>query len=858
MNSFVLILGVFLFGFISSLSAQETTGWFSKGVTARLYVDGIFIFETQKGDKVDLPRGLTNAQEIDAYLFLAEYFLKTKNKQGIGTILLELRKKGQEYRLADALITTLWKRAFNEEQSSQKTLDNYIKLETNLYLKNLGKNIYSTLFQEGEDEKKSPEKVICTPGLAYYNLCRIFRLQYYSDRVTGKAAEIHRNYINIIRVLAPFYEESNLHSVPFLEELDEDLPVRLAYLGFATEAINFQRIILESERAAMGTYNENSLERLSFFQVLAGQMGDAQNSLSELLRISKNKKTSFRNRIFMKLGSLAYLQGRYSDSLQYYLELDFNDWSTLIHHPIQNEPLSIPEAKDLVGLTVWKAKGSELALKSLRSIPDSGKIYLEEVWPKLRIAQIISDQNADLSTKVTDEISYLAQSRGWKRLEYSSTLLQGYNHILTQQFRKSTIEFTKSRGILTSEESGYGSDWLRYSGLTLAHIASGQKAPVETFLNESLKTFRIETPQEELLSLKHYKPDSFSKSRFFQSVLNYLSENNDPKRVLEVLVTQGREGKEQSLGPDIGLHQILQVRSRFRNYSGFQTQREANFSDSIYSSAREVQADYSLGKREDWNDKFESQIKTSFLAVFSYGGEYYWVGYSVTEPKQNQWQFLRTGTHPSRSSESKEFLSQFLRINASSGIQIYMNSLGLEIYREIQKENPDLGLSLFSRFVGGDFGSKKMEPVFYIWDTETYKRMKTIDRNFFDGTKILPKGNRVLVWDYPLVSSSYKSFADGEWKSSGSELLSAKRILRRLDYRTVPQFMVLSGRALGSEKDQERLLDWASFWLGSGVEAIYFQKKISRDNVFEQWKDLPRQHSARSIPDTFILTRDMH
>jgi hypothetical protein len=854
------ILLVFLVSF--PVLGSETTGWFSTSNTHKLFIDGIQVFDSSKGDSFELPSKLTEIQEIESYLYLAEYFSKQKNRQGIATILYQIRLKPQDYRLADALITTIWKKSINEEQAAQKSLDSYIRSETNPYYKSLGNNIYTSLFTEGEDEKKSPENVNCNSKFPYYSLCRVFRLQFYLDRTSGKGLEIGKHYVNIMRVVSPFYEESTLHSIPFLEEIDEELPPRLAFLGFANEAINFQRMILEAERAALGEYSENSLERLSFLQVIAGKWDDAEKNLNQLVEKSRNRKGFYKNKLYVKLGTISYLAGRYEDSLKYFLKLDFTDWSSLIVHPLWNEPLSIPEAKDIIALIIWKTKGMESAVSALRNIPNSDKVYEEEVWPRLRIAQIIMDSNPDLAVRITDEISYLAQSRGWKRLEYSSTILQGYNQILNQQFRKSTIEFTKSRGILSESDSAYSSDWLRFSGLVFAHSASGQKSPVTNFIKESLSILKTDPPNEDLLTIKHYKPTSYNLMGFMKVSLDYLAETSDYKTMMELLLSYNSITADLPGIYETGLFQIRAVHNRFKSLSGFQTHREVSFQDSTYAHSREAEVEYLDSIREDIADKYDTEVKNPFIVFLPWEKNLNLFMVDPSHPKNSQWKLVTISSMDPISSQSREEIDQFIAsLKSPKTVQIYLNEEGLRTYEHLRKSYPEQAFSLFYRFsVEPNYNRpKSLTPV--VWSSKAKSQyIIAADRNSFEGTKIFSEKNRLHIWDYKLTTRGER-LLDMNWSNGDEpEMISMKKVIRRMDYRTIPSAMIVTSANLWDSRgsNQRRILDWCSFWLRSGTEVVYYKKSLDLQEAASFYKDRPIGVSWQSDSDVIVISRDLY
>jgi hypothetical protein len=850
--------------FITPISAVETTGWFPHGNEYKLLIEGIAVYDTSQNETINLPSNLTTIQQVEASLYLGEFFIKNKNKQGVATILYQIRLKSSDFRLADAIITTLWKRMQNEEQASRKTLESYIKIENNLYFKSLSKNIYTSLFTEGEDEKKSPEEINCNSKLPYYSICKFFRLQSILDKTSPKANEVSTHYTNIMKVLSPFYEEELLHSLPFLGDLDQDLPPRLAFLGFANEGMNFQRIILESEKAAYGKFSENSLERHSFLQILAGEFSLAENTLKELLILSKNRKGSNKNRIRIKLGVLAYLQGSYKESLDYYLDIDFNEWSSVIVHPILNEPLSIPQAKDLIAVSLWKSQGEKVALQALRQIPSEEKIYQEEVWPRLRIAQILRDTNIGLASKITDEIIYLAQSRGWKRLEYSATILQGYNQIDNELYRKSTIEFTKSRGILSADDQEFASEWLRNTGLVFAHQASGQKSPVVSFIIDALKILKNDPPDDNILTMVHYRPQSFSSDGFIQTSLLALGDGAHAKTIMELIHSYKISSTTLPGIYETGLFQIKSVHNRLKVFSGFQSLRETNFHDSIYNQSRESEVAFLNSEREDFSEKYTDEVKNPALVIFPWKNSLYIFSIAGKNKKKNHWELKYFADAGINSFQIKQTLHEITEsLQGEDPIQIFLNLNGLTAYDFLRKDFPNQKFSLFYRFKTNAFEKRPDNLVPVIWSDEISPSngMKKVDRMSFEGTKILQEPNRVHIWDYENIGKSDR-LLDMEWKNSASkETISMKRVIRRMESRTIPTAILVSARNLRESSqltNQNKIIDWCSFWLRSGTGTVYYRKEIQNFKLQEFYSKYPMGVAYSEDSDVISVNRDLY
>ena len=80
-KSFLFLSTLFILLFASEIFATESTGWFPKGKEYLLLIEGKTIYDTSQGQSISLPSDLSNAQQIEAYLYLGEFFIKNRNKE---------------------------------------------------------------------------------------------------------------------------------------------------------------------------------------------------------------------------------------------------------------------------------------------------------------------------------------------------------------------------------------------------------------------------------------------------------------------------------------------------------------------------------------------------------------------------------------------------------------------------------------------------------------------------------------------------------------------------------------------------------------------------------------------------------
>ncbi|TGL59337.1 hypothetical protein EHQ58_08815 [Leptospira ognonensis] len=844
-RNWLLTLIILLITFSVELTAQTKRGqgWSLSSGIYSLMIAGREMINSKDGFRFQSPSNLTPNQEIDYYLSLGELYLRRKDKVGVANILYDLRIKKGDYAFADAILTSLWKQAQGDDTQAVKILDTFIQKEPNTYFRNLAKNMRVNLYQEGEDEKKTMIRMDCVKSKPYYSLCRVFRLQYYIDVASGKEKELHKHYVNIMRVASPFFEDPLLEWIPLLDWIDQDLPAKMAFLGLIREANYFQAMIMDLERVSDGDVSENSIERYSFFQVLAGDYMGAEDSLIQYLNITKGKKSSFTNRIYVKLGVLAYLQKNYKKSNDYYLKLDIANWSTNVLHPILNEPLSITGAKDLVSVTIWKLLGADQAIRALQKIQDPDKLTEDDIWPKLRLAQILIDQNPELSSRITDEIIYMAQGKGWRRLEYAATVLQGYTQIYRKEFRRSTIELTKSRGILNPENAFYASEFIRNFGFVFAHTASGKRGPISGNIREGIHDFQNQVVYEDLFFIRNYRPMSFPTEQFFEHSIQFLKDESDHWGLLDVLFRQ--DSIRKTLNDKNRPHSLSQVKfidQQLKYLSGFQSPRESKFFDSTYVDSRNSESQYLSKMEEESVVKSLEAAKHPTVVLLPQKDSIYIFFYNPKENKKNALTWKEVRTTRLESIEVTESIKDFyFLVKDSESIQFYMNEAGYIAHKNLKKDVKDKDISLFY-FMYPALEVTKPQTI-VTWDCPMTENIQTakgfipVDRSYFEGSRILKDKDRLHLWDFPNETRRDGNFMELTWscknKSGSYEEISTARLIRRIDYRTVPKTIVYSEKVLGKGLPDGFSFHtaWMHFWFKAGVRSIIYRPKWSYSDI---------------------------
>lgn len=826
--SFLILYFLNFFPLFSQVPRNQ--GWVFVGSTPKLYLSGKEVLSLKDEYRFKAPEGLSNIQELDFYLLLGEYYLRKKDKVGIANILYELRSKKGEYSFADALLTSLWKQSQGEESQAIKTLDLYIQKEPNTYFRNLAKNMRSNLFQGGEDEKKAMIRMDCNKTKPYYSLCRVFRLQYYIDLPTGKDKEMHKHYVNIMRVSSPFFEDPILEWIPLLDQIDEDLPAKLAFLGFVREGIHFQNMIMDMEKVTDGFVSDLSWERIAFFQILLGDYYSSEESYQNYLRVTKNKKPSILNKIYVKLGALSFLQKNYKKSLDYYLKLDLDNWSGDTLHPFLNEPLGIMAVKDLVSTSIQKVNGTSAAIRALQKIQDPEKLTEADIWPKLRIAQLVMDENPELSAKIADEIIYMAQGKGWRRLEYAATVLQGYNQIYKKEYRKSTIEFTKSRGILDEENSFYQSEFIRNFGFVFAHAASGKKGPVTGNIREAMSDYLTVYPYEDLFFIRNYRPISFGTDQFLELALAHLKDDNDPWVLFDTIYKFNSVKSNQAiLERPHAIFQIPFVHEQMKYLAGFHTTRDSKFFDSTYAESRETESNFRKKLDEESIRTLENSKNPTFF-LLPYKDSLYLFLFNPKEPKKTAltWKEVKTtrANHYEILNTTKEMVQN---LKDATQFQIFLNEPGIQLLQILKKEISDSDFVLFESLSSNSESLKNLASV--SWDCNATKASNqsgfiSAPTSYFDGSRILKEKERIHIWDSIYSSKRELSLPQFQWTCKNdagvSEDIQFQRLQRRIDYRTVPRVIYYSDKTFGRSfpEDTKFQLPWVRFWLRSGAKLV--------------------------------------
>lgn len=251
---------------------------------------------------------------------------------------------------------------------------------------------------------------------------------------------------------------------------------------------------------------------------------DLLGAEESLVYVSKRTPSisSNKNHLFLKLGAIAYLRKDYKQSLTYYLELNLKDWNKSLKNPFYDDYISINGARNLISLSLWKSKSAVNAVKALKSLNPEGRVTEDSLFIRLRIAQIMMFDKPEVAEKISEDILYIAQSKGWKRVEYAATLMNGYCSILSKKYRKSTVQFTKSYGIIGGSDPVFSSEWMRSSGILFARVQGGERGNHAASYRSLLHSMRNEEPLDDILGVKNFLDSRFDTEAFFRNAVQFL------------------------------------------------------------------------------------------------------------------------------------------------------------------------------------------------------------------------------------------------------------------------------------------------------------------------------------------------
>lgn len=835
------------------------TSWEINTTFSSLQMGGMKVFDSRESLK-QLPQNLNQDQLIDFSLLVGEFYLLKNDKDAYFNLVSLLKSSSNDYVLLEELMEYFWRKEKGDQSQAESNFEEYLRKESNPYFLSLGNSFYNQFSKKKNSPKldlNELRNLACNRNKSYFTLCRLTKLRAELEILGFEVTQPQREYQILDRLLAPFFEDNDLTYIAFLDQMIPDLSPKLAYLGFAGEAVHFQKMLLMAEKLG-SKFDVVVHERLAFYQLLQNDLDAAEDTLYSSL---KNLRTLsiIRNGILLKLGAIAFLRKDYEQSLIYFTGLNLKYWGRTLRHPIIDDAITPNGAREMIALVISLGKNTGLAVEVLNRLK-STKVDEEDLFIRLRIAQIMIKSRPALSEKITDDIIYTAQSKGWKRLEYAATILNGYACIINKKHRKAVVQFTKSGGILGSGDSSYASEWVRLSGMLTARVQGKEAGNHSVSYQKLISLLKKEIGSQDEMLLKMYLDSRFSPEEFLKQAQSYFLSTRDYESLLTTLHLENSQRPNVSYKKT--MLQVPEVHKRTKKFRGFRPQLDNIYYMGYQSKAREEIYQKMTQETDELNPGFIKKLNDPFIAIFPVGETVNLIGY---QPEKNRWTYsVLSSSEYNTSSYYNKILNSFLFIDKGSVFQIYLNKSGLDLYQVLKKNGYASHARLFFSF---QHGSKK-EPK----DLETVapdcvgdKKIASFNYypiDYYDGTKTFDSQARLQIWKFSEIMnrSGTTKLDTYSWRCDSKNALSFLRMERRIDSKYTPTSILIANPLL-LESNPNYLgtdyISWVDFWMRKGTSYLYFLDKIENDSTtVEALKVFTKQYPENSdflqIQDSLI------
>ncbi len=830
-------LAILLFIFLSkALFSAPYTGWEIGNNHSILYLNDLNSFDTRDNIRY-LPQKL-NPDQINQYaLYVSEYYISRGDKDGLTNLVSLLKNDKNNYEFVANLILVLWKIEKGEAADASVKLDDLIYREENPLNVSIAKVLKSNLKKTAltTESKEVIKNLNCNRNKPMYSYCRLMKLSIYLEQIVEASDYPHRDFLNIDRLIAPFFEEGELAHIHFIQYFSNDLPTKLAYLGFVHEAVNFQKMLVSIQKLG-GEFDPVDHERLSYYQMLADDLAGAEESLVYLSK--RTPALTNKNHLFLKLGAIAYLRKDYKQSLTYYLDLNLKDWSKSMRNPFYDDYISINGARNLISLSLWKSKSAVNAVRALKSLNPEGKVTEDSLFIRLRIAQIMMFDKPEVAEKISEDILYIAQSKGWKRVEYAATLMNGYCCILSKKYRKATVQFTKSYGIIGGSDPVFSSEWMRSSGILFARVQGGERGNHAASFRSLLHAMRNEEPLDDILGVKNFLDSRFDSETFFKNAVQFFINTKNYQSLTEFLYYyQKLRVKSPSLfGKSI--LQIPDVVKRIKQYRAFKPANDAYYSKSGYSKLRDAEASRIISETDSFDLNALKDLRDPFVSAFSFNEKIYVISYNP-EANRDKWNYSQHNSIDYRTTAYyNKIFASIPFLERAGNVQIFLNPIGIDLYQAMKKNNALLNVRLFYRF--GKSNSKKpetdLQPVAVSCENGnevTTSGIQYLPTEYFEGIKTFTSEDRLHIWNTrDLANRDMSSIENFEYRCQNNSTISFLRMQRRVDLRMIPSAILFSNSIFPKSSLDSVSLDyyfWADFWMRKGVNILYYVDKLEGD-----------------------------
>ena len=830
-------LAFLLFLFLGkSIFSAPYTGWEIGNNHSILYINDINSFDTRDNIRY-LPQKLTPDQINQYALFVSEYYITRGDKDGLTNLVSLLKNDKSNYEFLANLILVLWKIEKGETADATTKLDEFIHKEEGSLQSTIAKVLKANLKKTAisPETKEAIKNLNCNRNKPLYSFCRLIKLSSYMEQVVENSDYPHRDFLNIDRLIAPFFEEPELSHISFMQYLSIDLPTKLAYLGFTHEAVSFQKMLVNLQKLS-GSFDPVDHERLSYYQMLTDDLLAAEETLAYILK--RTPALTNKNHIYLKLGAIAYLRKDYKQSLTYYLDLNLKDWSKTMRNPFYDDYISINGARNLISLSLWKSKSAVNAVRALKSLNPDGKVTEDSLFIRLRIAQIMMFDKPEVAEKISEDILYIAQSKGWKRVEYAATLMNGYCSILSKKYRKATVQFTKSYGIIGGSDPVFSSEWMRSSGILFARVQGGERGNHAASYRSLLHAMRNEEPLDDILGVKNFLDSRFDSEAFFKNGVQFFINTKNYQSLAEFLYYHQ---KLRVKSPGLFSKSILQIPDvvkRMKQYRAFKPANDAYYSKSGYSKLRDNEAAKIISDTEAFDIGNFKDIKDPFIAAFSFNEKIYVISYNP-EASRDKWNYSQHNSLDYRTAGYyNKIFSSIPFLDRAGNVQIFLNPIGIDLYQALKKNNALLNVRLFYRF--GKSNTKKLEsdlqPVAVSCDNGneiTAGGIQYLPTEYFEGIKTFQSEDRLHIWNTrDLANRDTSTIENFEMRCQNNSTISFSKMQRRVDLRMIPHSILFSNTIFPKSSLDTVSLDyyfWADFWMRKGVNNLYYVDRLEGD-----------------------------
>ena len=368
--------------------------------------------------------------------------------------------------------------------------------------------------------------------------CSLVTLLEKADVLLGKKTILESEISEFIRLSRPFLATEALRP-PFYRLIAERLPDKLGALSLPLEAA------ILAERM---TFRDSSAAAKRIRSMIPAYLSGAADFRSTL-RYMGRRITGARPAELRMYLDMLILSERYREAVEFISGRgpgSFFEERSAYESPDYWSGFSFtPDQLRLQLATLIYLAGD--AKKGARALEDFGEASGAtgngeplRYFARLRLAQMLLGENPELAHKIAEDITYLAQAKGWEVLEYRATILDGWAMIQLKKYYPAIISFTKARGILTGKNRAFSSEYSRLLGLLAARNrmtpGRSQKSLVRTLYGILQKS----PPNRSLFVLRQWLPVFANLDYFAREALDGL----DSFEALSFLVEFERYRKE--------------------------------------------------------------------------------------------------------------------------------------------------------------------------------------------------------------------------------------------------------------------------------------------------------------------------